>query len=168
MKRILFTAIVGMTGVETRDQRVLVAPENDWLIKHRDYPLPVIDRRLRTEAPVIGKVSQVALCDRRIIAFGEINPEVLAPEEIEQIQRGYLTMIAEMSDIRIQRVTKKDQDFYGPAKRMVDWSISAVGLGTAQDSAWETLPCAQIEEINFRNDKEENHDRERAAFVLEV
>lgn len=145
MKRIAFIAIVGFTGTETRDGRVLVAPEGEIL--HAPYPLPVYET-VRGKHETIGTVDQIAVCDRRIIAFGHIDIGALSYDQLDSLKKGYCHFGLDMDHVVFQKISKRDLDYFGTSKRLLEWRVAALHFGAAYETAWE-LPPVVVEELNF-------------------
>lgn len=137
MRKTVFAAIIGYTGEVTRDNRVLMAPEEGKL-RHRPYPLPVlavISERVRT----IGAIEMAALCDRRIIVFGRIDPEYANSGVVRALRLGEFWFELDLDDV--------DAFYVDDAIRFESWRLAAVTCGRAP--AWR-LPPVVIEDLNFK------------------
>lgn len=144
-KKIVFAAIVGFTGEETRDHRVLSRPVNDHL-QHRDYPMPV-------RAIVYGKIEKIgviemaAWCDRRIIIFGRIFDDSRFDFLVHGLASGNYAFEMDMDQTKVEM----GGDVADPIIRMVRWRLAGVMVGT--HPCWK-LPRVQIEEFEI---KEKDH-----------
>lgn len=148
MKKIVFIAVIGFTGQQTRDGRVLVAPERDRL-RHGDYPLPVYEKG--TTLRQVGLVEQVALCDRRIIAFGRLDPELIDEDTVKMIKAGGHHFGFDVDQVEYQRIHPEDAFLYSDGGvRVIDWRLRALVLEDVYDLAFENLPPVVIEELEFK------------------
>lgn len=144
MRKIVFIAIVGFTGTETRDGRILVAPEGEVL--HAPYPLPVY-QQIKGKRETIGTVDQVAFCDRRIIAFGHLDVDGLSEDQLKGMAQGYYHFGLDVDHVVFQKISRRDLDYFGTSKRLLEWRVSALHFGPAFDAAWD-LPPVVVEELN--------------------
>lgn len=142
MKKIVFAAIIGYTGVQTFDGRVLEAPEPDRTgrraLLHRDYPLPVMAHHSGNVLQV-GTIEMAAICDHRIIAFGHLDPH----EEFEHIRRG-LDLGTYLLEINVDWVRTAHQD---NIIRLTEWRLTGANVGVAP--VWK-LPRMQVEIMNMK------------------
>jgi hypothetical protein len=153
VKKIVFVAIVGFTGLQTTDGRVLIAPEKYLAIRHSDYPLPVClgenDKQV-----TIGTVDQVALCDRRIITFGHLSEDVLRLDEIKALATGYYHLVPILDEVEIQKIDPEDQHLYDmTVKRLIDWRVCGLRMVPEYSTPWTAMPHAVIEELNFTREE---------------
>lgn len=142
MKKVVFIAIIAYTGEVTHDGRVLVTPEADECgrrkLLHRKFPLPVIGQHEGGMVQV-GQIEMAALCDRRVIVFGHLDPR----PEFEWIRRGLdrggYWLEIDVDDIRIDR---SDDTL-----RLLVWRLTGAHVGMSP--AWR-LPSTQIGEWDVK------------------
>lgn len=148
MKKIVFIAVIGFTGQQTRDGRVLVAPEKN-LIRHGDYPLPVYEKT--SPLRQIGIVEQVALCDRRIIAFGRLDPDLVDQDTVKMIRAGGYHFGFDVDQVEYQQIHPEDAFlYYDGSVRVIDWRIRALVLEDVYDVVFDQLPRVVVEELEFK------------------
>ena len=140
MKKTLFAAIVGYTGEVTRDDRILMAPEDGKMVS-RPYPLPV-RAEIQGVFTLIGAVEMAALCDRRILLFGRIFPEYADAPIVRGLRNGGLRFELDVDDVNA---------LYSPEDkgiaRFQRWRLAAVTVGGRP--AWN-LPPVVIEDLNLK------------------
>lgn len=142
MRKIVFAAIVGYTGEQTKDGRVLVAPESDGAgrqpLLHRPYPLPVVafvDARMQQ----VGMIEMAALCDRRIIVFGHLDPREEFDHLVRSLDLGVYGLEMDLDAVEFEQ----DDD----ALRLTSWRLAGATVGI--DACWD-LPHVQIEIMQLK------------------
>lgn len=136
MKKIIFIAIVAYTGEVTSDGRVLCTPAT---IKTRPYPLPV-RAQIKGATRIIGQIEQAAVCDRRLIIFGKLDPAKVAGTPIvDCLANGTYAFEIDVDQVK--------QRFEDEIFRMIEWRLAAVTVGA--DPCWK-LPPPQIEEMEIK------------------
>lgn len=141
-RKIVFIAIVAYTGEIAHDGRILEPPE-DRRLRHRDFPLPVLaDLHWNGHVQQIGTVEHAALCDRRLIIFGHLDPGTVdGTDLVAHLDQGELFFEIDLDDITAQ------PDSY--ARRFSTWRLAAVTVGDAP--CW-WLPKTQIEVMNVKEE----------------
>lgn len=149
MKRIVFVAVIGFTGQQTRDGRVLVAPETGYNLRHGGYPLPVYEKV--SPLRVIGEVDQIALCDRRIIAFGHLDPEQVDELDLQHLRDRVAHFGFDVDQVEYQEIHAEDAHlFLSDEIRLVDWRIRALVLESEFKLSFEGLPPVVVEELEYK------------------
>lgn len=149
MKPVVFAAVIGFTEKETHDSRMLAEPEGGLV--HRPYPLPVFGYPVNLD-PVeggprerAGVIEMVTLCDRKLIAFGRMFPDVCASRYIEALASGEAWLEIDTDEMVPEFVWPDGAaESAHPLIRFTRWRLSCAVIG--QDPAW-VLPPVQIEEI---------------------